>query len=529
MWKPWWVLIGLLAVGMTGPLQEAIEALDSIDPVERARATCPLAKMKEEAAPAVPKLVELLGDAAPIRDFACKEKGGSWRETDSTTPGREAAKTLSRIGEVAVGPLVSALENGDTATRANAAFAMQMVPDPRVIDPLLRALGDHAALVREEAAWALSSKVDDRVAPGLAGALEDPDPRIRRKAAWSLGIQGSDSSVEPLITALKDEDEEVRVQAAWALGVKGDARSVEPLGAALADESADVREKAAWALGIAGDVRAAEPLISALEDPGQEVRRQAAWALGVIGDPRALEPLHAVSTNRGEDKKVRAEARRAEQLLTTASVLVEETRALSSEAVLGPGQRLRIQLERGSFHIEAADTDRLQTEVTVSCYEGKVSCVKLLSVVTLDARSSANDLQLDVGGVSRKKKEKKAAQRQLAWDAVVRVPRSTPVRVSLRVGDVTILGLENDIDIDLGVGSVDLELSQRAVSRVELRSDMGHPELEGQDIEDEIRHHDDGDHGHALEWAGGSGNANVNVEVGVGSISMRLIGGQEAT
>lgn len=58
---------------------------------------------------------------------------------------------------------------------------------------------------------------------------------------------------------------------------------------------------------------------------------------------------------------------------------------------------------------------------------------------------------------------------------------------------------------------------------------MGHSELEGQDIDDEIQHHDEGNSGNALEWAGGAGSAKIRVEVGVGSISTRLTGRPEAT
>ena len=531
MWKLALISVGILSMSAAAPVQDAINALDSADPMERAEATCPLSKMKEDAAPAVPKLVELLNDDRQINDFSCKGQKGAWRHTDHTTPGREAAKTLSRIGEAAVGPLISALENGETTTRANAAFAMQMMSDPRLVDALIAALEDPAPSVREQAAWALSSHEDDRIAPALARALKDSDPDVRREAAWSLGIRGTDDTVEPLIGALGDEDEEIRAKAAWALGVTGDPRSVEPLAAALEDESPAVREKAAWALGIAGDVRATDSLITALDDPDQEVRRQAAWALGIIGDAKAADPLRALAGKRGEDKEVRAEARHALKLLATVTAVVVGTRSLSGEAVVASGQRLRIETERVDYRIEASDADRVGTEVVVTCYEGKASCTELLAEVTLAYRSSAKDVRLDVGVESSKKKKKKAKQvsRQLAWETVVRVPRSTPVRIELKVGDITVRGLEGDLEIDLGVGTVDVEVRQILISSVELKSDMGSSELEGQDIDGEIKRKDAGDFGDTVEWTGGAGSAKVRVEVGVGSISTRLTDGPEAT
>jgi len=531
MWKLTALSLGLLAAVAAAPVQDAIVSLDSNDPVERARATCPLSKMKEDAAPAVPKLIELLDDDTVLIHFSCDGKQGGWRHDDHTTPGREAAKTLSRIGEAAVKPLVAALEGGKTTTRANAAFAMQMVQDPHVIDPLIAALGDPAPSVREQAAWALSSHQADRVAPALARALEDPDTDVRREATWALGVRGTADTVEPLITALQDDDEEVRKQAAWALGVAGDPRSVEPLAAALNDESAGVREKAAWALGVAGDPRAVDALITTLDDPDQETRRQSAWALGIMGDEKAAEPLRALADKRGEDKEVRAEARQALKLLSTVTAAVQAKRTLSGEFSVDSGQRLRIEAERGDYRIETWDGDSIATDVVVTCYEGKLPCAGLLAEVTLGSRSSGNDVLLDVsvGSVKQKKKKAKQVSRQLAWNTVVRVPGPTSVRVDLRVGDVTVRGLAGDLEIDLGVGSVDIELRQQLVSRVALKSDMGSSELEGLGIDGEIEYRGDKGFGDALEWAGGTGNAKVHVEVGVGSISTRLTDGIDET
>ena len=198
---------------------------------------------------------------------------------------------------------------------------------------------------------------------------------------------------------------------------------------------------------------------------------------------------------------------------------------------MASGQRLRIENERGDYRIEASDADRVETEVVVTCYEGKASCTELLAEVTLAYRSSAKDVRLDVGVESSKKKKKKAKQvsRQLAWETVVRVPRLTSVRIELKVGDITVRGLEGDLEIDLGVGTVDVEVRQTLISSVELKSDMGSSELEGQDIDGEIKRKDAGDSGKTVEWAGGAGSAKVRVKVGVGSISTRLTDGPEAT
>ncbi len=499
-------------------LDEAITALGSSDPMQRARATCLMGRMRDAAAAAIPHLVKLLSDDAPITDFSCDKKGESWRHNDFTTPGREAAKTMTRMGPEAVEPLIKALKSDNVSARANAAFAMQMVSDPRVFEALSGAVNDEAGEVRKEVVWAMSSKEDPRAVSGLVAALEnDPDSAVREKAAWSLGIVGDERSVESLVAALSDPATAVRTQAAWALGITGDQRAVESLGAALDDKSDAVREQAAWALGVIADPRAVEPLLGALDDSSPEVRAQAAWALGIIGDPRAAEALQRIAKDKNQPKAVKKNAGRALEHVAVSQVLVEGTRTLSSEAVLAPGQRLRVEIERGSFRIEAADTDRARAEATVTCFEGRLSCAKILSEVMLISTASGNTTRLEIAVP-----KKKAAIRQLMFEVVITVPKHAPLSLHLDVGDVTIHGLENDVAVDLGVGSVELEMPRRAVARVRLESDMGTPSLEGRGIDDANIRRRDHEHGEALTWDAGSGAAAVNVAVGVGSISARL-------
>jgi hypothetical protein len=328
---------------------------------------------------------------------------------------------------------------------------------------------------------------------------------VREKAAWSLGIRGTDETVEPLIVALADSDADIRTQAAWALGITGDSRAVEPLNAALEDESGSVREQAAWALGVLGDARAVEPLIAALTDTNPEVRKQAAWALGIIGDPRAGDALRDLSNRNGESKAAKAAALEALDHVGAANVPIEGTRTLTAESSALSGQKLLLETERGSFRIRATDTDRVHVETTFTCYQGRIPCDRLLASLTLSFRQSGDEIELTIEGPS-KKNERKSARRQLAAQTAITVPSSLPLAIRVKVGEV------------------DIELPQKAVSRIELLSDMGRPELEGQDIRSETRYSDRGDHGHEVEWSGGSGGADITIEVGVGSISARLTG-----
>ncbi len=300
-------------------VQEKIKSLSSANPIERANAACALGSLKQQAAPAIKALINLLGDEThvDVEQMQCwgrKSRGMNIKGVnDTTTVGEQAAAALASIGQEAVEPLIAALKDNAWRVRTNAAFALGIIKDERTVAALISVINDSQWQVREQAAWGLGLKKSSIVVEPLVNALQDSDYHVRSKAAWALGLTGNSQSVEPLIAALKDENTEVREQAAWALGLRGDTRAVEPLVAALKDTEPHVREQSAWALGLKGDTRAVLPLISALKDEAADVREQAAWALGLKGDRRALEALNAALKDK--DEGVREQAAWALRLL----------------------------------------------------------------------------------------------------------------------------------------------------------------------------------------------------------------------
>jgi HEAT repeat protein len=317
------------------PVQSLVERLSSPDASARAEAACELGGRRAGAASAVDALAALLPDALRVGPVECgmspwlrrqlEAKPEEWRRFE-TSPGREAARALARIGRPALRPLLDALAAASPRARANAAFgigemeprdgraealprlmiavkdddegvreacvrALGEIDDPEAVPVMLAALRDKAAPVRSSAAWALGELEDRRAVEGLMGALKDADRRVRKLVAWALGEIEDPRAVIVLVKAVADVDAEVRRQAAWALGEIEDPAAVEALVAALKDADAEVRSQAAWALGEIEDRRAVAGLTGALQDSDVSVRKQAAWALGEIADPRASGPL----------------------------------------------------------------------------------------------------------------------------------------------------------------------------------------------------------------------------------------------
>jgi HEAT repeat protein len=293
----------------TPEISSLVKSLDSADPNARATAACQLGKLGEAAAPAIPNLIKLLGDDTAIDFVGCdvdQARRGNFGDSDEQTVGRIAAMALSRIGKAATEPLIQALRAPEITARANAAFAMGLVRDPRVVEPLAGALSDADFHVRKTAAWSLGLSGDSRSVGPLSAALKDPEWQVRSSAAWSLGLKGDSSSVEPLIAALTDQNPRVQSMAAWSLGLKGDSRAVEALASTLQSPDEHVRGQVAWALGLKGDARAVDGLVAALKDSSSHVRSQAAWALGLKGDQRAAQPL--ADAMKDEDSHVRKQA-----------------------------------------------------------------------------------------------------------------------------------------------------------------------------------------------------------------------------
>jgi HEAT repeat protein len=131
-----------------------IDGLHSSDPAERANAARFLTRNAKLAIPAIPCLIDLLGDDSPI----------VWRDKqpnllgffEPTTPGLEAAKALVRIGKLSVEPLLVIVKDGDTiSARSRAAWALGEIGDSAALEQLITALEDGHWLLRKTAAEAL--------------------------------------------------------------------------------------------------------------------------------------------------------------------------------------------------------------------------------------------------------------------------------------------------------------------------------------------------------------------------------------
>jgi HEAT repeat protein len=288
---------------------QLIKRLRSPQPSERADAAFALGLMEAKAAAAIPALIELLGDGAPVArreikspPFEDEEWQPDYETVKETTVGEAATHALMAIGDEALGALTDALVKGrNWRARKNAAWAVAHRGDRRAVDQLIVALGDEAWQVRAEAAYALFQRGGARaeVVNALINASRDEAWQVREQSVFALGHKGSSTVdvVAPLLGVLRlDADARVRRAATGALWHTANRSAFPVLLEALKDDSAPVREAAADTLGNRVDNEAVALLIAALKDSDARVRTGARRALQIVkrrseGRQTNLRPL----------------------------------------------------------------------------------------------------------------------------------------------------------------------------------------------------------------------------------------------
>lgn len=133
------------------------------------------------------------GDAVGILDKidearAIKHLIKAIGDVDADSP---AARMLDEIGELAIVPLIEALDEDNEQIRENVIHALGLIGDERAIEPLMNVLSedvfsDTEWAVQQTAAEALSFIGEPAIEP-LINAIEGRNVYMRQGAAWALG------------------------------------------------------------------------------------------------------------------------------------------------------------------------------------------------------------------------------------------------------------------------------------------------------------------------------------------------------
>jgi HEAT repeat protein len=133
----------------------------------------------------------------------------------------------------------------------------------------------------------------------LIEALQNKEGTVRKFAATLLGRLGDPQAIEPLGMSLYDMHYEVGKASAESLSRFG-SNSFDILTEALNHPETWIRIHAMIGLSQVRDERVVPLLAHMLSDPEREVTKQAIRSLGELKDPRAIPVLQQVLANRGD-------------------------------------------------------------------------------------------------------------------------------------------------------------------------------------------------------------------------------------
>jgi hypothetical protein len=167
----------------------------------------------------------------------------------------------------------------------------------------------------------------------------------------------------------------------------------------------------------------------------------------------------------------------------------------------------------GEVVVTARDGRELIVDVALECDRPKSrSCLDAAREVRLVGRASGRRLRVELDDWPR------AGGRGLQANARVQMPRALPLSLDLGVGDLSITGMEGDLEVDLGVGEVTVTMAESAVALVDLDVGVGEADLSTP----HGRHAGKGWIAKELHWRKGPGNAEVRIDCGVGEIRVAL-------
>lgn len=191
-----------------------------------------------------------------------------------------------------------------------------------------------------------------------------------------------------------------------------------------------------------------------------------------------------------------------------ARVLQSQTKTYDAKGL----QSVRVDFPVGELHVEGTDADQVTVKLYVHCDRHGAWCEDRAERVSLDVRPRGGRLDVDVDSHT-------LFHSDGFWiEGVVKVPRGLALDVNMKVGELEVRDMENDVDLAIKVGEVNLSMPETRVARVHAGVTIGEANLDHRGGHTQVA----GLLGRRLNWTEGRGQARVDVRMGVGEVSVRL-------
>lgn len=190
--------------------------------------------------------------------------------------------------------------------------------------------------------------------------------------------------------------------------------------------------------------------------------------------------------------------------LLTSAAFAEDKVNLSHSITLAENATVSFEIAVGSIVIETWDKDVMELDIEVKEGDNGWFSSADMDEVELDISGNNDDisLEIDVEDVVQK------------WH--VKLPKTASIDIDLGVGEVDVELFERSASIDVGVGEVDLELASDNYREIELESGVGGADLDGFKGAERERNIVN----ESIRWRG-EGKYDIEIEVGVGDIDVR--------
>ena len=175
--------------------------------------------------------------------------------------------------------------------------------------------------------------------------------------------------------------------------------------------------------------------------------------------------------------------------------------------------RIRLEFPVGELRVVPSDGSRVRFELKVRCRgRSDERCEELADRLILDSDDDGGVLHLKLHKYPRWHMNGMTVIGELA------VPRALALEIEMGVGELTIDGLEGDLDVNLGVGDADIRAPKAQASHVSVETGIGDAEIHGGGSGTRSA----GFIGSHSVWTDGNGRSQVRLKVGVGDATVRL-------
>lgn len=303
-----------------------------------------LFKLKQIGEPAIPKLIEALGNSqntttleqlllgfvrnSTLSTFLLGLTDGNQRVVDGVTrvlkrakdfnpnalfpyfgeplAGEEVSKTAlaeilgAHAERINPTTLLAQLDSVNSKVRPMLYRLLDSVASEELVPEIVQRLDSNQALVRAHLLQLLSRFDTPASRSGLVKALGDPNKAVRQAALNGLAALNASDTVGDICRLLSDPDLTVQSTAIETLAKIRAPDTVKHLITVLQDESEYVRRAAVEVLNAVGDQNAVKDLLNALRDVDWWVKVRAADALGTIGGPKVFDAVLALIKDKDE-------------------------------------------------------------------------------------------------------------------------------------------------------------------------------------------------------------------------------------